>query len=220
MAEIALYNYFRSSTSYRVRIALHHKSIPFDYKPVHLLKGEQHLPAYRNINPLGELPSLVHDGNVIAQSLAIMEYLDEAFPETPRLYPRDLVTKAQVRQFSENINAFIHPVNNLKVLKRLEEKHGYGNAEKEQWIQHWTVMGFETLEKMLVQHSGTYAFGGEITAADACLIPAVYSAQRFNVSLSNFPNVARVNEAALKLPAFQKAHPGRQIDTPDELKIV
>lgn len=219
MSDLTLYNYFRSSTSFRARIALHHKNLDFKYVPVHLLKKEQHSPEYRKISPLGEVPTLVHGGRAIAQSLAILEYLDEAFPSTPRLYPADLLARAQVRQFCENINSFIHPMGNLKVLQRLEALHGYDQDAKDAWVSYWTQQGFEALERTLEVHAGDYSFGNTVTAADVCLIPAVITAARFKTPLDAFPIARRIFDSCLKLPAFEKAHPGRQVDTPDEFRV-
>ncbi|MBX2987821.1 MAG: maleylacetoacetate isomerase [Bdellovibrionaceae bacterium] len=217
MTTFVLYNYFRSSTSYRVRIALHLKNLPFEYKAVNLLKSEQTSEEYRRINPLGEVPALLHEGHLIAQSLPIMEYLDEMFPE-PRLYPWDPVARAQVRQFCENINAGMHPLCNLKIQKYLEAKHGYDQAAKEAWIAHWTRPGFAALEQLLQRHAGTYCFGDQITAADVCLVPMVFSARRFNVDLGDFPIVERIDRRCQEHPAFQQAHPLTQVDTPEELR--
>lgn len=213
MSTLILYNYFRSSTSYRARIALHLKNLPFEYRAVHLLKNEQHSPEYKKINPQSEVPSLVHDGKVIGQSLVIMEYLDEVFGG-PKLYPADPFQRARVRQFCENINSFLHPVTNLKVMKELESRFGAGPAAKENWIKHWMGIGLSTLEKILLDSSGAYCFGDRITAADLCLIPALFSARRFNVNLEAYPIIRRVESTCLQHPAFQKAHPSKQPDTP------
>ena len=213
MNELKLYNYFRSSTSYRVRIAMHLKNLNFEYIPVHLLNngGEQHSVEYKKISPLGEVPTLVHNGKAIAQSVAIIEYLDEIFPQ-PQLYPQDAFHKARVRQICENINSFMHPLANLKVQQYLEKKHGYTQTDKEAWVQHWVSQGFAALEDMLSITSGRYAYGQEVTAADVFIVPMVFSAQRFKVDLSKYPNVMRVNDEALKLDGFAKAHPSKQID--------
>lgn len=213
MSDLILYNYFRSSTSYRVRIALHLKNLPFEYRAIHLLKNEQNSVEYKRLNPQGEVPALVHDGKVISQSLAILEYLDEVFGG-PRLYPADAVKRAHVRQFCENINAFLHPVTNLKVLKELEARNGYGPAQKEQWIHHWFGVGLPVLEKMAQENGGTYVFGDQITAADLCLVPALFSARRFNVNLDPYPVIRRIDRTCQEHPAFAKAHPLKQPDTP------
>lgn len=217
-SDVVLYNYFRSSPSYRVRIALHFKEIPFIYKPVHLLEdGGQHRKIeYTQLNPQKEVPTLVHKGQALSQSLPIMEYLDEVF-SGPRIIPQEPYLKAKVRQFCENINSFMHPLCNLKVLQYLEKKHNYFIEDKEAWIQNWSYQGFETLEKMLKNSAGHYCFGDQVTMADFCLIPQIFSAQRFKVETFRYPILTRINEQALKLEAFQKAHPLKQIDTPKEL---
>lgn len=220
MAELVLYNYFRSSTSYRVRIALHYKNIEFKYEPVHLLNngGEQNKADYKNLNPMSEVPTLVHEGMPLSQSMAIIEYLDEMFT-SHRLFPQDAQKKARVRQFCENINSFTHPLTNLKVLQYLETKHGYTSSDKEIWSQHWLKKGFEAFEKNLKKTHGHYCFGDQITAADLFLIPQVFSAKRFKFSVEEYPLINQINNRALDHEAFIKAHPLRQIDTPAEEKI-
>lgn len=213
MPKLILYNYFRSSTSYRVRIALHLKNLEYEYRPVHLLKAEQHSAEYRALNPVGGVPTLVHDGRAIAQSLAILEYLDDVFGG-PKLYPADPYERARVRQFCETVNSDMHPLGNLKVLQELEKRHGYDQAAKEKWIGHWMGLGFAALEKILGETAGDFCFGNSVTAADLCLIPMMFSARRFNVDLGPFPIARRIDERATKIPAFEKAHPMRQPDTP------
>ncbi len=221
MAELVLYNYFRSSTSYRVRIALHYKNLSFEYKPVHLLNdgGEQYKSTYANLNPMSEVPTLIHDGLTIAQSMAIIEYLDEMFPH-PALFPKEPHQKARIRQFCENINSFMHPLGNLKVLQHLEKKHGYTAQDKEQWVQHWLQKGFLALENMVKKNHGTYCFGNEVTAADLFLVPQIFAAKRFNVDLEPYTKLNKINENALALECFQMAHPMRQVDTPEAEKLI
>lgn len=217
MASMVLYNYFRSSTSYRVRLALHYKGLQFEYKPINLLKGEQLSADYKKINPLGGVPTLVHDGKIIPESFAIMEYLDEVFPQKP-LFPKDAYTKARIRQVCEVINSFMHPMANLKTLKYMEAKHGYDQSQKDEWAQHWVSQGLEVLETTLKEFSGTYSFGNEITMADLFLIPQLLTSQRYKVDISKYPTLVKINENCLKLESFQKAHPFVQIDTPEEFK--
>lgn len=147
MSQIVLHNYFRSSTSYRIRIALNLKNLEFTYKPVHLLKdgGEQHQPTYKNLNPMSEVPTLEHKGMILGQSMAIIEYLEEEFPNPP-LLPKDLQKRARIRQFCESINSFLHPISNLKVLQYLEKNHQYDHQQKEAWISHWYPKGLNALE--------------------------------------------------------------------------
>lgn len=220
MSDYVLYNYFRSSTSYRARIALNLKGIPYEYKAVHLLNngGEQHMPEYRKLNPQGEVPSLEHKGKVIAQSVAVIEYLEDVQPE-PRLFPQDPYMKAKVRQFCENINSFMHPLSNLKVMQRLEKECGFDQEKKNAWINHWYQQGFQALENMLKESAKDYCFGNEITAADVFLVPTIFTAKRFKVDMTNFPLCNRINERCLKLEAFKNAHPYRQPDTPEAERI-
>ncbi len=216
--KLTLYNYFRSSTSYRASIALHWKGLEFEYRPVHLLNqgGEQFLPAYQQMNSAGEVPTLVHGDRNIGQSMAILQYLDEVFPQQP-LFPKDSYEKAKVLQFCEGINC-VHSLQNLKVLKFLEQEFGAVSEKKEMWIQEWMGRNFEASEKSIAASSGTYCFGGDITAAECFLVPQIVSAQRFQVSTERYPTLMRVYESAMKLEPFIKAHPSRQIDTPEDLK--
>lgn len=219
MSQIVLYNYFRSSPSYRVRIALHLKNLPFQYEAVHLLNngGEQHSASYKKLNPQEEVPTLVYDGKVLSQSLPIIEFLNELHPSPP-LFPEDPYARAKVRQFCENINSFMHPLGNLKVTQYLEKKHAYDLPAKEEWIQHWMSMGFEALEEMLKKSAGRFCFGDKITTADIFLVPQLASAKRFGVNMDAFPLVRKIEESCLKEEAFIKAHPSRQVDTPEELR--
>lgn len=220
MAEFILHNYFRSSTSYRVRIALQWKGLKYQYVPVHLLKdgGEQFKPEYKALNPQAELPTLVHHNKVLAQSAAIIEYLEEVHPAQP-LLPKDPFAKAKIRQMCENINSFVHPMGNLKVLQYLEKNHTYDLKMKEEWVQHWTRHGFTAMEQLLQEHSGLYGFGDTVTMLDCFIVPACFTAERFNVDMADYPNLRRVNEESLKLEAFIKAHPLRQVDTPTDIRI-
>lgn len=217
MSQIVLHNYFRSSTSYRIRIALNLKNLEFTYKPVHLLKdgGEQHQPTYKNLNPMSEVPTLEHKGMILGQSMAIIEYLEEEFPNPP-LLPKDLQKRARIRQFCESINSFLHPISNLKVLQYLEKNHQYDQQQKEAWISHWYPKGLNALEIWLQKNAKEYAFGNEITYADCFLVPLVFTCQRFKVDLAPYPLILKINENCLKVEAFKKAHPFNQIDTPEQ----
>lgn len=221
MKNLALYNYFRSSTSYRVRIALELKGLQYDYKPVHLLNngGEQHSEAYRKLNPIGGVPTLVHADKAISQSFAIIEYLDDAFPETTPLFPEDPYLKAKIRQFCETINADIHPLQNLKVTKYLEQELKVTAEQKSQWLKKWIGEGLEAAEKMIAPYSGSYCFGDNITAADLFLIPQLFASQRFEVDITQFKILSKINETCLDAEAFINAHPMRQPDTPEELRL-
>ena len=221
MENITLYNYFRSSTSYRARIALHLKKLNFEYKPVHLLNngGEQNSAEYRAINPMGGVPTLVHMGHAIAQSSAIIEYLDEAFPQTYQLLPKDAVTRGHIREFCQIINADTHAYGNLKTLGYLTKNFAMKDDQKSAWLNYWMNEGLSACEKILEKSSGQFCFGDTVTAADVFLVPAVTTAQRFEVDTKKYPNITRVFENCRVEEAFLKAHPFRQVDTPPELKI-
>ncbi|XGC81128.1 maleylacetoacetate isomerase [Bdellovibrio bacteriovorus] len=217
MASLILYNYFRSSTSYRVRLAMHVKGLDFEYKAINLLKAEQRSAEYLKINPLGGVPTLLHEGKYIPESMAIIEYIEEVFPE-PALLPKDAYTRARIRQVCEVINSFMHPMGNLKTLQYMEKTHGYTQDKKEEWAQHWLSQGLETLEETIKDFAGTYSFGEKITMADLFIVPQLLTCQRFNVDISKYPTLLKVNENCLKLEAFQKADPFVQVDTPDNLR--
>jgi len=215
MSNIILFSYYRSSCAYRVRIALHWKFIPFEYKAVHLVKngGEQLKDAYLAFNPMGQVPCLVHEKKVLTQSMAIIGYLDEVFPE-PMLFPQKPYEKALVMQLCETINSGIQPIQNLSVLKALEEKFDVDPQGKASWAHDWIARGFSAFERMLEQTAGDFCFGNRVTAADAFLIPQAYNALRFGIKLENYPRISRIHEACCQLPAFQKAHPDVQLDAP------
>lgn len=215
MSDLALYSYFRSSTSYRARIALNLKGLSYDYRAVHLLNngGEQNGIDYRKLNPIGGVPTLIHKGQIISQSMAIIEYLDEVFPQNP-LFPKTPYERARMKQFCENINCDIHPLTNLKVMQYLEHQLNVASEAREKWIHNWISKGLEATEKLLEKTAAKYAFGNQVTAADVFLIPQVFSAHRFKVSLASYPLVQRVDENCAKLEAFTKAHPQNQPDTP------
>lgn len=219
MSSIVLYNYFRSSTSYRVRIALHLKKLSYEYRPINLLKGEQHSEEYRKLNPVGGVPTLVHDGKVIPDSVAIIEYLEQIHP-TPSLLPGDAYSAARARQVCQIINSSMHPMGNLRLMQYLDKNFGLNSQEqKEEWIQYWLQQGLSALETTAKEFAGKYFFGDVVTMADLFLVPQLFSCQRFNVDLKPYPLLTEISDNCLKLEAFQKAHPGRQIDTPDDLKL-
>lgn len=213
MAEFILHNYFRSSTSYRARIALNLKNIPYEYHAVNLLKGEQQAPEYKKLNPIGGVPTLIHNGKVIPDSYAIIEYLEEIHP-TPALLPKDVYTRARIRQVCEIVNSAMHPMANLRVLNYLEKTHGYNLEQKEQWAQHWGYLGLEAVEKNLQEFAGTYSFGDTVTMADIFIIPQVVTCQRFKMDTTKYPLITKVFDNCQKLDAFIKAHPSKQLDTP------
>jgi maleylacetoacetate isomerase/maleylpyruvate isomerase len=219
MSDLKLYNYFRSSTSYRARIALELKNLNYSYVPVSLVNGEQHQANYRSLNPIGGVPTLDHNGKLISQSMAITEYLDEVFSSGTPLFPKDSFLKAKVRQVCETINADTHPLQNLKITQYLESELKVTAEQKKAWLHRWIGDGLQAVEKILAPYAGDYSFGSAPTAADAFLVPQLFSAQRFGVDISNYNTLSKINELALKHPAFQKAHPHRQPDTPVDLKI-
>jgi maleylacetoacetate isomerase/maleylpyruvate isomerase len=218
MSDLILYSYFRSSTAYRARIALNLKGLSYQQSPVHLLEdgGQQHKPEYLALNPTAEVPTLIHNGKVISQSFAIIEYLDEVFP-TPNLLPASAFERAKVRQICENINCGIHPLTNLKVMQFLNRE--MGTQQNEKWQQHWIKKGLDALEKILEKTAGTYAFGGAITCADIFIVPQIFSAERFGVNINNYPIMKRINSTCLNIEGFKLAHPYRQPDTPKEMQI-
>ncbi len=209
-----LYNYWRSSCSWRVRIALNWKRQPFSYLPVHLLKdgGQQKAEPYARLNPMQSVPLLeVEDGGYLfhlAQSMAILEYLEERWPE-PRLLPVDRMARARVRQASEIVNSGIQPYQNTSVQKRV--KHELRGDEKA-WARHFITHGLQALEPLLQSTAGRYAVGDEVTFADCFLVPQLYHARRYEVDLAPFPTLTRVETACATLPAFEAAHPNRQPD--------
>jgi len=210
---VTLYGYFRSSAAFRLRIALNLKGLSPELVSIHLQKegGLNRKPEFRAINPQMRVPVLKLDsGDVLIQSLAIIEYLDETHPQPP-LLPRDPVQRAKVRALAQVIACDIHPLNNVGPLRYLKNALGQEQAKIDAWYHHWILDGFEALEALL--QPGPYAFGSEVTLADVCLVPQVYNATRFKVPLDRFPKVVAVNAACLKLPAFDKARPENQPDS-------
>jgi maleylacetoacetate isomerase len=205
-----LYNYFRSSASYRVRIALALKNLPYDYIGVHLAKGEHKHSAYTQLAADGLVPLLVtDDAQALSQSIAIIEYLDETHPQPP-LLPSNPLARAQVRALAQSIACEIHPLCNLRVLKFLVHDLKLDDAAKNQWYQHWMRTGLESLERQLAkQPTSLYCWGDTPSLADCCLVPQIFNAQRFNCDLSNLPRILAVHEACMQLPAFQQAAPSR-----------
>ena len=210
-----LYTYFRSSAAYRVRIALNLKGLSYQAVPVHLLKngGEQHQDDYRRINPSGLLPAFQDDWITLTQSMAIIEYLEEAHPTVP-LLPQDAPGRARVRELAQIIGCDIHPINNLRVLSYLVKQLGLSEQAKTEWYRHWVIEGFQSLEAHLARDpgAGPFCHGDRPTIADCYLVPQVFNAQRFDVDLKAFPNIARINALCTDLPAFKNAHPSRQPD--------
>jgi len=209
---VKLYSYFRSSAAYRVRIALNLKGLAYDTVPVHLVKdgGHNKRPEFRAVNPQMRVPVLVTDaGDVLIQSLAIIEYLDETHPE-PRLLPQDTLARAKVRALAELIACDIHPLNNTSPLRYLKNQLGQPQDAIDAWYQHWIVTGFEALETLI--EAAPYACGNRVTLADLCLVPQVANARRLKVPLDKFPKIVGVDKACLQLAAFDRARPENQPD--------
>lgn len=214
-----LYGYFRSSASYRVRIALQLKGLAYESVPVHLIKngGEQFSAQFAAVNPEALVPALVddHEGQQVAlsQSLAIMEYLEEKFPQSP-LLPSDIADRASVRALALAIACDIHPINNLRVLKYLSAELGATEDQKNAWYRHWCELGLAAVERRLVASGkhGLFCFGDTPSIADCCLIPQIFNAQRFQCDLSDMPTIMAINAHCASLPAFQAAAPANQSD--------
>ncbi|TGV16594.1 maleylacetoacetate isomerase [Mesorhizobium sp. M8A.F.Ca.ET.173.01.1.1] len=214
MSNMVLHNYYRSSTSYRVRIALEMKGLSYDYVPHHLRHGEHLEATYLAVNPQGLVPALIcNDGTLLTQSLAIIEFLDETTPEPP-LLPKDPLGRARVRMLAQMIACDIHPVNNLRVLTSLRTLFGAGDQDVANWFRHWVNEGFGPLETLLTAspETGTFCHGDTPGLADICLVAQVTSNARFGVDMTPYPTISRINAACMALPAFQKAAPQNQID--------
>jgi maleylpyruvate isomerase len=210
---LKLYSYFRSTAAYRVRIALELKGLAYDYAPVNLLKAEQKSAAYLARNPQGLVPALeLDDGSLIAQSMAIMEWLEETHPE-PALLPGDPVQRARVRSMAFNIACDIHPLNNIAILTHLRSGLHADDAQVHEWYCSWVRRGFDAIEQTLAATAGTFCFGDTPTLADCCLVPQVFNADRFAVPTDDYPHIRRINDHCLTLDAFADAAPDRQPDT-------
>ena len=216
---LQLYSYWRSSAAYRVRIGLNLKGLAYDIVPVHLLHdgGQQHSAEYRQINPQQLVPTLLHGHRRITQSLAILEYLDEVWPE-PGLLPATARSRARARALAQLVACDIHPLNNLRVLQYLDHEWNAPQPERDEWVRHWIREGFAAAEAMLLDHpsTGTFCEGNRPGIADCCLIPQVYNARRFGVDMAQFPTLQRIDAACLALPAFDAARPERQPDAPEK----
>lgn len=207
MAGMKLYNYFRSSASWRVRIGLSLKGLDYDYASVHLAKNEQFAGSFAQQQASHLVPALVlDDGRWLSQSMAILEYLDETHPEPP-LLPMAPVARAQVRALAQDIACDIHPINNLRVLRYLKHDLGLEQASVDRWYRHWVATGLAIVEQGLAQTAGQFCFGDMPGLADCLLVPQVYNAQRLECPLDAYPTILRVNAACLALPAFANTHP-------------
>jgi maleylacetoacetate isomerase len=208
-----LYSYFRSSASYRIRIALHYKKIQFKYVSVHLMQngGEQFTAGYRKLNPQAQVPCLIHNNQPISQSMAIIQYLEDVCRE-PALVPNSPYDKALVMQFCELINSGIQPLQNISVTNELAKNYNFSNEQKTNWIRHWNKMGLASLEETLKITAGHFCIGDTVTAADCFLIPQIFSAKRFGVDISIYPTILKICQQANELEAFQLAAPENQPD--------
>jgi maleylpyruvate isomerase len=210
---VKLYSYFRSSAAFRVRIALNLKGLDYESVPVHLVKdgGHNRRREFRAVNPQMRIPALVAPGgDVLIQSLAIIEYLDETHPD-PALLPKDAIARAQARALAQIIACDIHPLNNVGALRYLKREMHQEQSAIDAWYHHWVSEGFEAFEALA--QPGPYACGNKVTVADLCLVPQVYNARRLKVPLEKFPKIVGIDAACLKLPAFDRARPENQPDT-------
>jgi maleylacetoacetate isomerase len=217
---VKLYSYFRSSAAYRVRIAFNLKGLSYDTVAIHLQRegGLNRKPAFRAINPQMRVPALELDsGEIITQSLAIIEYLDEVHPQPP-LLPSEPVARAKVRALAQLVACDIHPLNNVGPLRYLKDELGQDQSKIDAWYQHWVREGFDALEAMIQPDTrgphgpGPYAYGAEVTLADICLVPQVANARRLKVPLESYPKIVAVDTACAKLAAFEQARPENQPD--------
>jgi maleylacetoacetate isomerase len=208
-----LFTYFRSSAAFRVRIALNLKGLAYEPAFVHLAKGEHRLPAYGAVNPQALLPTLEDGGQLLTQSLAVIEYLEETHP-LPPLLPRDPFERARVRSLALLVACEIHPVNNLRVLQYLKRALGQGEDQVNAWYRHWIADGLAKVEAFLAQPgTGRYAHGAAPGMADCCLVPQVFNAQRYKCDTSPYPVLMRVFAECMKLDAFDRAQPAKQPDS-------
>jgi maleylacetoacetate isomerase len=215
-----LFSYYRSSSSYRVRLALNAKGLSYDYQGVHLVKdgGEQHKPEYKKMNPQALVPTLVDGDFIITQSMAIMEYLEEKYP-SPTILPKTPEERAYVRQISLINVADIHPLNNLRVLNHLTVDLGVSQNQKTQWYHKWIRSGFDAIEKLLEKspyRTGPYVCGDQATMADMCLIPQVYNARRYELDMNPWPLITAIDKHCMQLKTFIDASPENQPDTPED----
>lgn len=218
--KLVLHGYFRSGTTYRVRLALNWKGLEYDYVPVNLVEGAQSQPAYVTRNPQGLVPALEADGAILTQSPAILEWLEETFPDKP-LLPADPLQRARVRAFAAAIGCDVHPLQNLRVMKKVKADYGADQDGALAWARHWIVSGFEALERLAenaAQETGAaggYLFGDAPTLAEVYLLPQMYNARRFGVELDRYPRLLAADAAARALPPFERAAPEHQPDAPD-----
>ncbi len=219
--KLVLHGYFRSGTTYRVRLALNWKGLDYDFVPVNLVEGEQSRPDYLSRNPQGLVPALEADGVILTQSPAILEWLEEVFPEKP-LLPSDPAARARVRAFAAAIGCDIHPIQNLRVLKKVKADYGADQEGAAAWARHWITTGFDALERLAEQSakddSGTngFLFGDGPTLAEVYLVPQMYNARRFGVDLAAYPRLVAADAAARALAPLERAAPEHQPGAPQD----
>jgi len=208
-----LYGYFRSSAAFRVRIALNLKKLDYETAAIHLRRNDQTKPDYLTVNPQGLVPTLDDGGRTLIQSLAIIEYLDEVYPDPP-LLPSHPAERARVRALAEIVACDIHPINNLRVLRYLTHSLDHDETAIATWYNHWIDAGFQALERLLVgdPRTGTFCHGGAPGIADIALVPQVVNAERYRLDLAAYPTIARIHQSCMALEAFATAHPDRQPD--------
>ena len=213
MSQTILHGYFRSSAAFRTRIALNYKGLPYEQKSRHLRKGEQRSPDFLKLNPQGLVPALEIDGNVLTQSLAIIEYLEETHP-TPPLLPKDAAARARVRALAYAHSIEIHPINNLRVLQDIATRFGADEKAVADWFRHWVTVTFGPIETMLAndKSTGKFSHGDTPTLADVCLVPQVINNMRFDVDMTPYPTISRIHKACMELKAFADAAPAQQPD--------
>lgn len=211
MATLKLYDFWRSGAAYRTRIALNIKGLAYESEAINLRAMAQRSPEYLQINPQGLTPALVVDGRVLIQSLAILEWLEETYPE-PALLPRDSFDRSVVRAMADVVACDVHPLNNVRVLRALKQDFGAEEPQLNHWARRWIAAGFDALEAMIERHGGRYAFGDSLTFADCALAPQIYSADRFALDLTAYPRISAVGGHYAALKAFADAHPDLRPD--------
>jgi maleylpyruvate isomerase len=212
---VVLHDYWRSGAAYRVRIALNLKGVAYDQIPVDLRAGAHRNAAYLAVNPQGLVPAVEVEGEVLTQSLAVLEWIEERWPD-PALLPSDLIGRAQVRAMTAMVACDIHPLHNLRTLQSIRNDLGADEAQVAAWTQRWIGAGFQALETLIGRHGAGWAWGDAPTLADCALLPQIYSARRFEVDLAPYPAIRAIEARAAEHPAFAAAHPNRQADAPKD----